>query len=301
LRYDYAAAESCFEQALRLTPHKTELLTSIGSHCRNFRNQDLAERYLRRALEGTDATPLACIKLAELYERLRRLPEATQLVERALQLKPAYPAALLVRARLDRLAGRLESAEQVLHSFLGKSIPDPWIHAQAWYELATILDRQEKFDAAMTAVLEAKALMQSQAPRYLSELKAFRARLKVMQSNISPEMFKRWFENGPALNPPRQLALLCGHVRSGTTLLEQVLDSHPEIVSAEETTTFLDDAFAPSVVTCRRMPICCRSWKPLIIRHCCSREPLTSVPWNCPSAAPWPTGCCWTKILRSLT
>lgn len=89
LRYDYAAAESCFEQALRLTPHKTELLTSIGIHCRNFRNQDLVERYLRRALEETDATPLACIKLAELYERLRRLPEATQLVERALQLEPA--------------------------------------------------------------------------------------------------------------------------------------------------------------------------------------------------------------------
>ena len=66
-----------------------------------------------------------------------------------------------------------------------------------------------------------------------------------METNVSAEMLKRWFDNGPALAPARRLALLCGHARSGTTLLEQVLDSHPDIVSAEETDIFLDDAFAP--------------------------------------------------------
>jgi hypothetical protein len=34
--------------------------------------------------------------------------------------------------------------------------------------------------------------------------------------------------------------LLCGHPRSGTTLLEQVLDSHPEVLSAEETSVFYE-------------------------------------------------------------
>jgi tetratricopeptide (TPR) repeat protein len=245
LRYDYAAAERCFEQALRFAPRKTGTLMAIVDHCRNFRNPDIAAHYLRCALEQADAPPEACIKLAELYERLRRLPEAAQLVDRALTLNPANPAALLVHARLERLAGRLEAAEQVLRSFISKPNPDIWTHAQAWYELATILDRQNRFDDAMTAFLEAKALMRPQAPKYLAELKMLRARLKVMESNVSSELFKRWFDAGPELNPPRRLALLCGHARSGTTLLEQVLDSHPEIVSAEETTIFLDDAFAP--------------------------------------------------------
>ena len=48
-----------------------------------------------------------------------------------------------------------------------------------------------------------------------------------MEANVSAEMLRRWFENGPALPPARRLALLCGHARSGTTLLEQVLDAHP--------------------------------------------------------------------------
>ena len=245
LRYDYAAAERCFEQALRFAPKKTEALTAIADHCQNFRNPALAERYLRRALEQPDATPYACIKLAELYERLRRLPEAAQLVERALTLNSANPAALLVRARLERLGGRLETAEQVLRSFITKPFPDIWIHAQAWYEMGQILDRQEKYDDAMTAFLAAKDLMRPQATGHLAELKIFRARLKVMESNVSSEMFQRWFDIAQALPPPRRLALLCGHARSGTTLLEQVLDSHPDIVSAEETEIFYDEAFGP--------------------------------------------------------
>jgi hypothetical protein len=221
------------------------MLTAVADRCQNFRNPETIERYLRRAVEQPDSAPETRIKLAELYERLRRLPEAAQLVERALKLNPAYPAALLVRARLERLAGRLETAEQVLRSFITKPNPDTWTHAQAWYELGNILDRQKKFDDAMTAFLEAKTLMRPQAASHLAELKVFRARLKVMESNISAEMLQCWFNGSATLIPPRRLALLCGHARSGTTLLEQVLDAHPDVVSAEETTTFLDDAFAP--------------------------------------------------------
>jgi hypothetical protein len=41
--------------------------------------------------------------------------------------------------------------------------------------------------------------------------------------------------------------LLCGHPRSGTTLLEQVLDSHSDIISAEETKMMHDDAYLPLI------------------------------------------------------
>ena len=245
LRYDYAAAERCFEQARRFAPGQAARLTAIAEHCQNFRNPELAERYLQQALAAPDVTARACVKLAELYERLRRLPEATQLIERALQLEPADPAARLVRARLERLAKRLEPAEQLLRALLAQPIPDSWIHAQAWYELATILDRQEKYDEAMAAWLQAKALLQPQAPPYLADLKNFRDRLKVMQANVSADLLQRWQAERAALAPPRRLALLCGHARSGTTLLEQVLDAHPEVVSAEETDVFIDDAFGP--------------------------------------------------------
>jgi hypothetical protein len=62
-------------------------------------------------------------------------------------------------------------------------------------------------------------------------------------ADISAETLRRWFEAGQDLQPRRKLALLCGHPRSGTTLLEQMLDSHPAIVSAEETAVFFQDVY----------------------------------------------------------
>ena len=66
-----------------------------------------------------------------------------------------------------------------------------------------------------------------------------------MQAALTAETLQRWFDTTPAMPPPRRFALLGGHPRSGTTLLEQVLDSHPDIISVEETEIFHDDAYSP--------------------------------------------------------
>jgi hypothetical protein len=49
----------------------------------------------------------------------------------------------------------------------------------------------------------------------------------------------------PQFPPARRLAWLGGHPRSGTTLLEQVLDAHPDIVAAEEWPVLTDAAYTP--------------------------------------------------------
>jgi tetratricopeptide (TPR) repeat protein len=244
LRYDYGAAEHNFEQALQAADRKVQMLTAISDSCWKFRRPEMAERYLKQALERADATPEAFLKVAELYERLRRLPEARQFVERALTLDAAYPAALLLRARLERLAGRLALGEQILRSLVARSIPDAWTHARAWYELGHILDRQGSYDEAMKAFVTAKSLMRPPAGRNQDGQKSIHAGIKEMESKITVALLRHWHENGASLTPHFRLVLLGGYARSGTTLLEQVLDSHPDIVSAEETEIFVDEALA---------------------------------------------------------
>ncbi len=56
-RYDYAAAERCFERAVRIAPKKAETLAMAGQKSREFRKEDMAEAYLRRAAEQKDASP----------------------------------------------------------------------------------------------------------------------------------------------------------------------------------------------------------------------------------------------------
>ncbi len=72
-----------------------------------------------------------------------------------------------------------------------------------------------------------------------------RTRIHDLMENAPADVLHRWFDDSAQLQPSHRLALLGGHPRSGTTLLEQVLDSHPDIVSAEETEIFYDDAYAP--------------------------------------------------------
>jgi len=248
LRYDYAAAERCFEKAIRVAPSKTEAMVTAARTSAEFANLRMAEGYFDQALKQNDASPEVFAELAELYEHFARMEEARALVDRALQLDAKCAPALLVRARLERQAGRLEDAERTLQSF--PSTAEREARIGGCYELGMVLDRLGRYDEAMAAFLEAKALLRPDAAPFLAHLESTRPRMRERQAGFTAEVFQRWRDFGSQLQPARRLALLCGHPRSGTTLLEQVLDSHPDIVSAEETQIFTNDALgsiSPSV------------------------------------------------------
>ena len=245
MRYDYGAAERCLEKAARVAPKPVEALTEAGRCCQEFGSDDMAKRYFERAAEEKGASAGVFVTLAELNERHARLEEATRWVERARALQPDHPAAWLTRARLIRLGGKLEESESLLRSLLEKSFNDPPTRVRAWYELGGVLDRQSRYDDAMAAFLEAKALLRPASPPYHATLQGIQARVREMEQTISSSVLERWFHSGEALQPARRLAVLCGHPRSGTTLLEQALDSHPGIVSAEETHILHDEAYLP--------------------------------------------------------
>jgi len=245
MRYEYASAERCFEKAVRLAPQKTEVLAMAGTHCRNFGRYEMARHYFERALEQPGATADTFAKLAELCERFRLVDQAAKLVDRALQMDGGCVLARLVRARLERLEGRLDEAEKILRPLLAETEPATWsTRIRGWYELGAILDRQGRFDEAMGAWLKAKELLQPSAAQYIASQEAVHLQLQEAAADISESVLRRWSDFGATLQPPHRLALLCGHPRSGTTLLEQVLDSHPGVISAEETPIFYETYLA---------------------------------------------------------
>jgi tetratricopeptide (TPR) repeat protein len=238
--FDYAAAERSFDRAIRIAS-QTQTLARAAMLALDFGNQTLGDRYYRIASEKKDVTPDIFVALAENCERFSRLDEATQLAERALALKPNFPGAKLVRARLERQAGRLAEAEQILRSFPADADRDSRVKAA--YELGGILDRQGRYEEAMAAFREAKAIFAPDAAPHIANARRVRTQLKELRDKITPSILAGWHNASSELAPKRRLALLCGHPRSGTTLLEQVLDSHPDIVSAEETSIFHDHAY----------------------------------------------------------
>ena len=247
LLYDYEEAGQCFEKAIRVSKWDASAFITAGNHCVNFKRHDLARGYFERGLKKNAGSTEALVQLAKIYERENQLAAATDLVNQALRLNGDFRPALLVRARLHRLAGEKEQAEKLLRSFVTRADPDFVTHAEAWYELGKILDGESRFDEAMTAFQEAKALLRPNAGKPFSIRQVIQLHMRKIGESVSTEMLQRWFEAGSTLEPLHRFCLLAGHPRSGTTLLEQVLDSHPEITSVEEMEIFKKEVLNPII------------------------------------------------------
>jgi hypothetical protein len=76
----------------------------------------------------------------------------------------------------------------------------------------------------------------------LREAEFVLSHLGTLADELTPEHFQRWALAGKQL-PQRKAAVLTSFPRSGTTLLEQVLDSHSGLVSSDERETFARDIF----------------------------------------------------------
>jgi len=246
-RFDYAAAEQCFEKAIRVSRWDTSAFITAGTHSTVFNQHEMAKNYFERALKKNAGSPEVLVELEKIYERQNQLATATEFAEQALRLNADCRPALLARARLHRLSGQKDEAEKLLRSFVTKQDRDFWTHAEAWYELGRILDSQSRYDEAMTAFLEAKALLRPNAEKPFAIQQGIQVRMRKTAESISTDLLQRWFEAGDTLKPVHKFCVLGGHPRSGTTLLEQVLDSHPEITSAEETEIFKNEAFGPFI------------------------------------------------------
>lgn len=246
LLYNYSAAEEYFERAYRLAaPNlKADTLARAGQLARDFYRAEISERYFQRAIEQPGATPEMFVKLAEIHERGRRMEMADSLVERALQIDRGSGAAIFARGHLEYRAGKLDEAERTLRSLLALKVRPEYL-TRGWYELGAVLDRKGSYDAAMNAFLRAKEMLQIPGAPHRARRQTSLKQIAQMREQISAPVLERWFDFGRELQPSRRFALLGGHPRSGTTLLEQVLDSHKEIVAIEETDHFSDYVGCP--------------------------------------------------------
>lgn len=247
LRYDFPAAERCFEKAVQISSGRAQTLAEAGRVCLEIGHIDFGIRYLERASRKKGVSIGALTTLADIYIRDARVEDAGDLIARAAQMDRKDPRVLLEEAALRRLRGQSEEAESLLRSLLSKPDAAVPVRMRGFYELAGLLDRGGRYDEAMTALLEAKAILRGQAAPYAATLQHMQNRAKEMEETITAAVLARWRAEADKLQPARRIALLCGHPRSGTTLLEQVLDAHGDIITAEETKMMHDEAYLPLI------------------------------------------------------
>jgi hypothetical protein len=107
-------------------------------------------------------------------------------------------------------------------------------------------DKDGRFNDAFDALTRAKKILSGAATPHLDEAWATARSAGRTIATITNEHCARWASAGVELAPlPGRLALLTSHPRSGTTLLEQVIDSHSDATSADELQVLSDVVYLP--------------------------------------------------------
>jgi len=242
LRYRREEARALFDQLIAAHPGDPFPCIRAGEAFIEAQDFAVALAYYHQAAARPHCGLGAWMGLARICERLHRLDEAAEALDRARGIQPDLPLLITMDAQLARRRGETDRAEKLLRGELARPMRDAEARWRAWYELAAICDARSEYDEAWECALRAKQITAAEAERYRQANAAAEAEGAALLAALQPEHFHRWMENAPA-HPP--LAVLTGYPRSGTTLIEQVLDAHEGLVSADESIIMGDDVVSP--------------------------------------------------------
>lgn len=240
IELDFALAETAYRRAQELAQNNSSLLGSIGHQYLGLRQLDNARASFERAVAADPNSVDARINLAVWFEKERRLDEAWEQVETCLAKHPRDDQARYFRALLLHRKKKDTEAETVLRDLIKDEPQYPYVKYAAPHLLGVVLDQLGQYDEAMRWLVKAKSQVRTITDTTLLEKSYDEGdrRRRDLLAGLTPEMLRRWRLEPPASRERYQITFLGGHPRSGTTLLEQVLDAHPEVLAFDEPAAF---------------------------------------------------------------
>jgi tetratricopeptide (TPR) repeat protein len=237
---DFAQASAAYKKAQVLAPNNSSLLSAIGNQYLGLRQLDNARASFERGVAANPDSVDARINLAVWFEKERRVDEAWANIEACLRKHPRDDQARYFRALLLHRRKQNAEAETALRELIQSAPQYPYVKYAAPHLLGVVLDQLGQYAEAMTWLLKAKAQVRTITDTVLLEKSYDEGdrRRREFLAGLTPEMLRRWRAEKPASPECYQFAFLGGHPRSGTTLLEQVLDANPDVLAFDEPMAF---------------------------------------------------------------
>ncbi len=238
---NFTLANQAYQQAIKLAPKKPSLLILIAQQYQSLRQLDDARTCFELALAADPNSVDARISLAVWFEKERRLDDAWAAVETCLAQYPRDDQARYFHAFLLHRKKKPAEAETALRDLIKDGPQYPYVKYASRHLLGVVLDELGNYPEAMRWLLEAKAQVRQLTDVDLLEREYDKtdARRREMLACLTPEMIRSWRHQSSAPTASlHQIAFLGGHPRSGTTLLEQILDAHPDVLAFDESVAF---------------------------------------------------------------
>lgn len=230
---EYDGALEHIQAAVTIEPRSVPCRLLMASIAHMAGKTDLALEQSQAAirLDPDNATALAT--LAACHERKNELDEGLAVVERALRVTPRDAGSRIMRATFLRRKGDAAAAATELEDLL-KTPALPRVNRQhAVHELGFAYEKMKRYDDAFDCFGESGRLLeQDPVARRLSR-EFWLDRIRQYREGLTPELLGRFTaaDLDDGLPAP---GFLCGFSRSGTTLTEQVLATHPGVETSGE-------------------------------------------------------------------
>jgi tetratricopeptide (TPR) repeat protein len=221
-------AAACYRHALALQPDYAEAHVNLGILLRLQGRAAEAEISCRRALDINPNLPAAAVLLAEIRSDKGEFAAAEELLKRAVGLEPESAEALAGIAGLRRMASRdadwLAQAQRLAAQRLA-----PREESYLRYAMGKYFDDTGNFEEAFVNYRRANELTKMLRPEH------DRQQLSQAVDLIIDTFDEEWLLRARVdSNHSTRPIFIVGMPRSGTTLAEQILASHPEVFGAGE-------------------------------------------------------------------
>lgn len=273
---DPKKGEKMARLAVRYAKNDPESLHSLGLALKHQDRLEEAKINFQKCLQYKPDYAGAHLNLANVYKEMGELEQATAHYRTALELSPDYAESYNNLGNIHLIQGEKKNAEEMFrkavelkpdfsHAYrhLASTIRfkpgDPIINQMAEFHardnlsdedrisigfaLAKAYDDIKQYDKVFPLLNEANALRRKDYPDYSTQ--GARESIEQVIANYSAEFLATAPTSGIASKTP---IFVTGMPRSGTTLVEQILASHPDVFGGDELdymrTIALDETFS---------------------------------------------------------
>ncbi|MCW8841199.1 MAG: sulfotransferase [Gammaproteobacteria bacterium] len=227
-------ADIHLRRALESRPNDETICKDLAGINERLGLFDTASRFARLAYNNNPKYIDGIVMWAKVEERRGDLAEAERLIEYARSLAPEQSLIALVHSLIQRRKGDYEQALKTLEA-ADFSRVNLMAQAQAWQGRGFCLERLGRFDAAFAAISRMSDInrmppINRNYPE--GEMKEQFSKLKQLWASAEQDKLPTVKVDSSEWPTP---VFILGFPRSGTTMVEQILSSHRDVLAGDET------------------------------------------------------------------
>lgn len=219
-------AEDYFRKALAVDPDNIEAMSGITNMLRFQGKLDDALTMIKQVQSKFKDEPGAIAAEADIYERTGKYEQAYKIVRQMLAKKNRHPMLIDVFMKLckhfDSCDEAISEGEKLINS---ADIPPAYLK-NTHFGLGKLYDRLKQYDDAFRHYKAGNETFDM-----VFDLDAFKARIDNLIAAYNPDRLRSTAKSDIDTSLP---VFIVGMPRSGTSLIEQILSSHPEVNGAGE-------------------------------------------------------------------